>query len=368
MAQNGGYIIRDKKQIFPLMEIQVRHMKDKRERLITLQEHVLDTVNGFFDILRRGGDAEQPTADATKAKAKAKPALQHNTVQIWDVACDRTDKRCANHFGNRRFADIVWIFMAKNSGLLRQDGRRRVPARGARCVEQRNPLGRFLGRTRRSTWKQLNQDLAARWVSSILKMAAKNAEEKRKCDAIDGLLRLAGLQSSCCDNVDEPYGPVIHASDDSMNKANQDDCRPDMTNSGNVVASGSGDDNPFRGNPNKGGCGGDESPPGGNDTEEDQDDDDQDDDDQDDDNENDDVENDDVGNDDVGNAFVGEAVEIDGRGGPDDLLIFAFENDMDIVRDVAGAGAANEEEVEVDGSNNQDDFADMPIDDDMDNP
>ena len=159
---------------------------------------------------------------------------------------------------------------------------------------------------RRSTWKQLNQDLAARWVSSILKMAAKNAEEKRKCDAIDGLLRLAGLQSSCCDNVDEPYGSVIHASDDGMNKANQDDCRPDMTNSGNVVASSSGDDgdNPFRGNPNNGGCGGGGNPPGGSDTEEDQD-------------------------EDIENAFEEEAVEVDGRDNLDGFPHLAFLGDMD---------------------------------------
>ena len=340
VAQNGGYIIRDNKQIFPLMEIRARHMKDKRERVIILQKHVLDTVNGFFGVLRPGGDAEETTT----GEAKAKPAVQHDTVQIWDVACDRTDERCANHFGNRRFAVITCIFMAKNFDLLRQDVRRRVAAQVVRIIEEGNPFGRFLGKTTRGTWKQLDQDLAVRWVSSILKTAAENAEEKRKCDAIDGLLGLAGLKSNCCDNVDEPYGPIIHASDDGMNKANQDEYRSDRTNVPQVVASGSGDDGPFQDKPNKGGCGGGKSPQGDSDNEEDEDDDD---------------ENNDAEDDDVENAVEVEAVETHRRDGPNVLA------DMDMDEDaMAEVDTANEEEaaVEVDGSNNPGSFADIEFD------
>ena len=119
--------------------------------------------------------------------------------------------------------------------------------------------------------------------------------------------------------MDEPYGSVIHASDDGMNKANQDDCRPDMTNSGNVVASSSGDDgdDPFRENPKEGECGGDESPPGGSDTEEDQD-------------------------EDIENAFEEEAVEVDGRDNLDGFPHFAFLGDMDNLKDVVDAGVAND--------------------------
>ena len=37
-------------------------------------------------------------------------------------------------------------------------------------------------------------EMVVLWVSSILKTAAENAEEKRKGDAVDGLLGLAGLK------------------------------------------------------------------------------------------------------------------------------------------------------------------------------
>ena len=177
LALNRGYTIRDKKQVFPLMEILARHMKDKRERVLTLQKQVLDTVNGLFGELRPGGDAEDTTAGETKAKAK--PAVQHDNVQIWDVACDRTDERCADHFGNRRFAVIVCIFMAKNFDLLRQDVRHRVAAQVLRIIEEGNPSGRFLRKTARGTWKHLSQDSVIEGISSFLKTAAEDAEEKR---------------------------------------------------------------------------------------------------------------------------------------------------------------------------------------------
>ena len=76
------------------------------------------------------------------------------------------------------------------------------------------------------------------------------------------------LTSNLHNNINEPYGRVVHPTNDDMSKVNPDDDRLDSTNGTQVAASsrgcggGDGDDedDPFNRKLHIDGCGGDESP------------------------------------------------------------------------------------------------------------
>ena len=128
------------------------------------------------------------------------------------------------------------------------------------------------------------------------------------------------LISNLHNNINEPYGRVVHPADDDMSKVNPDDDHLDSTNGPQVVASCSGDggdddddeDDPYNRKLHNNGCGGDESPTGRNE-----------------------------------NGFFGEPVEVTGTDDPDDFPNIVLDDDMDIDEDdMVEVGAVDETEEE----------------------
>ena len=105
-------------------------------------------------------------------------------------------------------------------------------------------------------------------------------------------------------SVNEPYGRVVHPTNDDMSKVNQDDSSLDSTNGPQVVDSSSGDsrdddeDDPFNWKLHNNEWGGDESPANRNE-----------------------------------NGFTGEPVDVSGSDDPDDFPNIVLDDDMDIVED-----------------------------------
>ena len=129
------------------------------------------------------------------------------------------------------------------------------------------------------------------------------------------------LVSNLHGNVNEPYGRVVHPTNDDRSKVDRDDQdRPDSTNGPQVAATSSGgdggddddEDDPFNRKLHNDGCGGDESLADQND-----------------------------------NGFVGEAVDVFGSDDPDDFPDVTFDDDTDIVEDdIVEIGAVDETEEE----------------------
>ena len=118
-------------------------------------------------------------------------------------------------------------------------------------------------------------------------------------------------------SVNEPYGRVVHSTDDNTSNSNQDDSHFDSTNGPQVAASSSegGDDDdeddPFNRKLHNNGCGGDKSPSGQNDNEEE-----------------------DYEDRQPENGFIDEAVDVLGSDNPDDFPNIVLDEDTDIDEDV----------------------------------
>ena len=126
--------------------------------------------------------------------------------------------------------------------------------------------------------------------------------------------------SNLHNNINEPYGRVVHPTNDDMSKANKDDSSLDSTNVPQVVASSSGDggdddddeDDPCNRKLHNNGCGGDESLADRNE-----------------------------------NGFMEEQVDVFGSDNPDDFPNIVLDDDTDIVEDdmvEIGVGDETEEE------------------------
>ena len=128
------------------------------------------------------------------------------------------------------------------------------------------------------------------------------------------------LISNLHGNANEPYGRVVHPTNDDMSKVNPDDDRLDSTNGTQVAASSSGgggggggdddddNDDPYKRKPHNNGCGGDKSPADRNEKTQDDD-------------------------QDHENGFTGEPVDVFGSDDPDDFPNIVLDDDMDIDED-----------------------------------
>ena len=125
--------------------------------------------------------------------------------------------------------------------------------------------------------------------------------------------------------TNEPYGRVIRPAHDDTSKVNQDNSRRDSTNGPQVAVSGigsGGDDeqDPDKKKPNNDGYGGDKSPSGQNDNDEDHE---------------------------PENGFEGEVVDVVGSDNPAEFLNVTFDEDMDIDEDsMVEVGVVGEEDEE----------------------
>mmetsp|Transcript_16742 Transcript_16742/g.28386 ORF Transcript_16742/g.28386 Transcript_16742/m.28386 type:complete len:331 (-) Transcript_16742:597-1589(-) len=163
MTNVDGYTLRSANQLLPLVSFRRNGM----EKVYEIREIVVAKMEKIL--------AKLPQIDAATVDNSSHPPPDPKQVQPWDVMCDRYDPRCAEHFGNRRFAIIVCMFMTKDQDLFDVSVRIRVARAIIHTIHNGEPGGRFLAKTRRSTWKEIDDTLAIKWISLILKTAAAQA-------------------------------------------------------------------------------------------------------------------------------------------------------------------------------------------------
>lgn len=172
---DGGVIVRSSDQILPLFAFPGRERR-KSNSLKNLRIEIEKTFCGSFGSPSPSLDGTSGTLDDSSTDSKRTPNTS-DRVQRLDVMCDRHDKRCAKHFGNRRFAIIVCMFMSKNPNLEDPNVCQEV---AKAIIDIIRPEGRFLAKTKRNTWRDIGNELAVRWVSLILKTAVQHALEGDK--------------------------------------------------------------------------------------------------------------------------------------------------------------------------------------------
>eukprot|EP00541_Cyclophora_tenuis_P001232 CAMPEP_0116542862 /NCGR_PEP_ID=MMETSP0397-20121206/1242_1 /TAXON_ID=216820 /ORGANISM="Cyclophora tenuis, Strain ECT3854" /LENGTH=294 /DNA_ID=CAMNT_0004066899 /DNA_START=144 /DNA_END=1028 /DNA_ORIENTATION=- len=162
MSNDDGYVLRDANQVLPLFEFGHKDL----EQVCSIRNSVVERVNQILLKL-------SPIVDPSNNKS-----LEYNPkrVQVWDVMCDRYDKRCVDHFGNRRLAILICMFMTKDQNLLNVAVRIRVARAIIHTIQNGDQGGRFLARTNRNTWKEVNDVLAIKWLSLILKIAERSRD------------------------------------------------------------------------------------------------------------------------------------------------------------------------------------------------
>ena len=97
-------------------------------------------------------------------------------VREVDIVCEAS-ARAANHPGNRDYAVAVAAHVNSEHPDLQDPEVRRESSRV--IVEQfRGQGARFLGRTRRETWKELSEGLAQRWVSQHLRRLSEAQQQE----------------------------------------------------------------------------------------------------------------------------------------------------------------------------------------------
>lgn len=102
----------------------------------------------------------------------------YGRVQPEDVVCDRRDPRCALHRGNQEFAVLLARQINANEStrdlLVTEE---RLPLATNIVQEIRTNGGRFLGRTKRGTLKDVGDELAVRWTSLAIRRAVENSRD-----------------------------------------------------------------------------------------------------------------------------------------------------------------------------------------------
>ena len=174
-SKNGGFFIRKPTQALPLAVFKRHHYSDfsmiRNEVEKIVEKHIF------------GSPAKLPHQSQVVSRNRnlnSTPAYNPRKVHLWDVMCDRKDPRCPGHFGNRRFSIIVCMYMSKDYNLKDVTVRVRIARSIILTVRNGDPGGRFLARTTRGTWKEIDDTLAIKWISLILKVADQKTDEDPK--------------------------------------------------------------------------------------------------------------------------------------------------------------------------------------------
>lgn len=110
---------------------------------------------------------------------KTAPRYDPRKVYNVDVMCDAKDKRCPNHIGNKRITELFSLYLMKKDNDMKDVSVRvRISREVILAIKSSEPhSGRFLARTVKGSWKEIDDTLAIKWISLVLKRASIELEK-----------------------------------------------------------------------------------------------------------------------------------------------------------------------------------------------
>ena len=101
-------------------------------------------------------------------------------VHSLDVICHLSDPRCRNHKGNTRFSIMMCMFLIKDYNMKDVSVRVWASTKIIAAIKTGNPYGgRFLAPIHhKRSWKEIDNTLAIKWISLVLKRAALALDNK----------------------------------------------------------------------------------------------------------------------------------------------------------------------------------------------
>ena len=94
--------------------------------------------------------------------------------------CDKNDPMCDNHFGNRRLALVVCVYLSYQDPTLKKS-RQQVAEEIVDMIRYGHTehQGRFLEKTSRGEWKEISvYDRTVQWVRGVLKQVDLTDRER----------------------------------------------------------------------------------------------------------------------------------------------------------------------------------------------
>ena len=115
-------------------------------------------------------------------------------VSAFDVICDPTEERAYNQAGNKRFGIVVCMFLCKDYDMKDVSVRVQVcRAILATIKGDQRQQARFLARTSLGRWAVIDDVLAIKWISLVLKRAAlaleNQSDPKTIADCVKRVMR-----------------------------------------------------------------------------------------------------------------------------------------------------------------------------------
>ena len=101
-------------------------------------------------------------------------------VRLCDVMCDKNDPMCDNHFGNRRLALVVCVYLSYQDPTLKKS-RQQVAEEIVDMIRYGHTehQGRFLEKTSRGEWKEISvYNRTVQWVRGVLKQVDLTDRER----------------------------------------------------------------------------------------------------------------------------------------------------------------------------------------------
>ena len=148
-------------------------MSDNNEQVHQQLQDALQNMDNRNGGGGGGGDGggDDPGGPGDRDDDRPLGNLTSGWVQREDCVCDLEDPRTREHHGNQLVVQLAAARVANSNRLLDINYKRSVAAQVVHDLREHG--GRFLGRTKRGTYREFSTDLAERWVSTLLRWCAE---------------------------------------------------------------------------------------------------------------------------------------------------------------------------------------------------
>ena len=175
-SERKDVVIKDSTQVLPLVLFPQSDLKGL--------SHIQDSLSQLLVWFENDNAANvlpsrqpPPLQSAVVARNHTNHSYNPRRINPGDVLCDRRDRNYARHSGNRSCCAIICSQMTADRDMKDVTVRVQAAAAIIHLVRNGDPGGRFLAKTTRKAWKEVDDTLATRWLSLVLKVADRKADE-----------------------------------------------------------------------------------------------------------------------------------------------------------------------------------------------